>query len=340
MMAINLRHMKTKDLIYKLSYLLFLSAFVGFMTSCEDDDIGTIDRFELSVSDVPDTVAWGRDVPLKIIAANAEKIQITLTQEGVPSEAVHEETIETEKGRLVYSASISVPADGSWEGFYVIDVVAYKGNETTTETRTIYIKEGERELYLVGGSSSVGWEPSNGIKLNRHEWEDNIFHDIFVYLTVDGDGIKVLPSTTSEWNGAIGLADGELTDEDASGNFTVEEDGFYRVRFIEDNAAPLGFSGYEIVKSNWGIIGTATPGGWDDDTDMTGPSSKGDYKWTIDINLLPGEFKFRENDGWDVNVGGPMDNATFDGANYELAAGGSYKITLDLDPKGYTFSIE
>lgn len=339
--------MKTKQLIYKLSYLLFLGAFVGLMTACEDDEIGTTDRFELSVNNVPDTVAWGRDIPLEIIAANADQIQITLTQEGVPAEALHEETIETESGKLVYNASISVPADGSWEGFYVIDVVAYKGSETSTETRTLYIKEGERELYLVGGSSEVGWTPANGIKLIRHEWEHPdtkdvfVYHDIFTYLTVEGDGFKVLPSTTSDFEGAIGLDGEEMSNEEAVGNFTVEEDGFYRIRFTEDNAAPLGFSSYEIVKSNWGIIGDATPGAWDNDTDMVGPSAKGDYKWTVTLALLPGELKFRENDSWTVNVGGPMDNMTFDGPNYVLDAGGTYKVTLDLDPKkGYSFTIE
>ncbi len=339
-MAINLRLMKTKQIIYNLSYLLFLGAFVGLMTACEDDEIGTIDRFELSLGNVPDTVSWGREIPLKIIAANAERIEVSLTQEGVPNEPVHEQTIEVEPGVLIYNIAISVPADGSWEGFYVIDVVAHKGNDISVETRTLYIKEGERELYLVGGSSSVGWNPSGGVQLNRHVKDGDIFHDIFIYLTVEGDGFKVLPSTTSEWNGAIGLADGALTAEDASDNFKVEEDGFYRVRFIEDNAEQLGFSGYEIVKSDWGLIGTATPGGWDNSSPMTGPASKGDYKWTININLLPGEFKFRENDDWAVNVGGPMDNLTFDGDNHTLAAGGNYTITLDLNPAGYTFSIE
>lgn len=336
--------MKTKYLIYKLSYFLFLGAFVGLMTACEDDDIGTIDRFELSLASVPDTVSWGREIPLKIIVANADKIEVTLTQEGVPSEPVYEQTIEVEPGKLIYNIGIDVPADGSWEGFYVVDVVAYSGNDISVETQTLYIKEGERELYLVGGSSSVGWNPSGGLPLNRHEKEQDgsiiVYHDIFIYLTVDGDGFKVLPSTTKDWEGAIGLAEGELTDEDGAENFKVEEDGFYRVRFIEDNSKTLGFSGHEIVKSNWGIIGTATPGGWDNDTDMTGPTSKGDYKWTVTMNLLPGDFKFRENDAWNVDVGGPMDNLTFGGSNYTLEAGGNYTITLDLNPAGYTFSME
>ena len=42
-----------------------------------------------------------------------------------------------------------------------------------------------------------------------------------------------------------------------------------------------------------GIIGTATPGGWDNDTDMV-KSDTNDNVWILDIALLDGEAKFRE----------------------------------------------
>src|SRR5690554_7980810 len=113
-MAINLRNMKIKQIIYKLSYLLFLGVFVGLMTACEDDEIGTIDRFELSVSDIPDTVGWGMEIPLKIVAANSERIEISLTQEGVPGEAVHEETIEAESGKRSEERRVGKECRSQW----------------------------------------------------------------------------------------------------------------------------------------------------------------------------------------------------------------------------------
>lgn len=332
--------MKSYKLIQKLACLLFLFCVAAFMTSCEDEEVG-IDRFEVSVSELPDSVSGGQSIPLKIIAANAESIQIIVTPEGLPDEVAYEESIEAEGGRFVYNVNIRVPAD-DWKGYYVIDMIAHSGSETATETRTVYIKEGERELYLVGGSSEVGWEPANGIKLNRHEKDVDgvihVYHDIFTYLTVAGDGFKVVP-TRAGWEGAIGLDAGEMSNEEGVGNFTVEEDGFYRIRFEEDKAAPSGFSSYEIVKSNWGIIGSATPGSWDNDTDMVGPDSKGDYSWTATITLVEGEMKFRENDIWDVNLGGSESALTFDGANIPMTAG-TYTITLNLDPEGYTFTVK
>lgn len=330
--------MKLNHIINKLCLLIAVCFIAGFFSSCEDDDIGTIDRFELSVDDVPDTVFFGREIPLKFIIANAENVQITVTKEGVPGEFLYNETVDAEAGKMVYSQNIPVPSDGSWQGFYVIDVIAHSGGSTSSETKTLYIKEGPRELFLVGGSSEAGWEPTKALQLNRHEKDGIAYHDIFTYLTSEGDGFKILP-TQIDWTGGIGQIEGELSNEEEASNFTVEEDGFYRVRLTEDTTAPLGYIDLEIVKSDWGIIGSATPGGWDNDTDMTSPEGKGDYTWSITVELLDGEIKFRENDDWAVNVGGTESELTFDGDNIAVSAG-NYTILLNLDPDGYTYSLE
>lgn len=329
--------MKLDHILNKLCLFITVCVVAGLLTSCEDDDIGTIDRFELSVDDVPDTVFYGREIPLKLIVANAESFRMRVTKEGVPNESLYEETINVEAGRLVYNQGISVPSDGSWHGFHVVDVIAQSGSNTSTETKTLYITEGPRELFLVGGSSEAGWEPTQAIQLNRHEKDGIAYHDIFTYLTTEGDGFKILP-TQIDFTGGIGQIEGELSNEEDASNFTVEEDGFYRVRLTEDTTAPLGYTDLEIVKSNWGIIGDATPGGWDNSTDMVSPESKGDYTWSITVDLLAGEFKFRENNAWDVNVGGTESELTFDGANIPVSAG-NYTILLNLDPDGYTYSL-
>ena len=52
-----------------------------------------------------------------------------------------------------------------------------------------------------------------------------------------------------------------------------------------------------------GIIGTATPGGWDSDTDLTvNPSNP--YQWSKIITLTDGESKFRADDAWMI-IGAP-----------------------------------
>ncbi len=50
-----------------------------------------------------------------------------------------------------------------------------------------------------------------------------------------------------------------------------------------------------------GIIGTATPDGWDSDTDMV---DEGNGVYTLNVELTDGVLKFRANNDWDLNWGG------------------------------------
>ena len=61
------------------------------------------------------------------------------------------------------------------------------------------------------------------------------------------------------------------------------------------------FSAYAQI-ATVGIIGTATPGGWDSDTDMVQhPDSA--HLWTLSIDLVDGLAKFRADDAWTINWG-------------------------------------
>jgi PKD repeat protein len=51
--------------------------------------------------------------------------------------------------------------------------------------------------------------------------------------------------------------------------------------------------------------------------------------WTVTTDLTAGTFKFRANDGWDINLGGDINNLTFGGDNINAEAG-NYTITLTL----------
>ena len=90
-----------------------------------------------------------------------------------------------------------------------------------------------------------------------------------------------------------------------------------------------------------GLVGSATPNGWD------APDQKMDYNpqtgtWSITLDLVDGEFKFRKNDGWAWNLGGTQDNLVHNGDNIPVTAG-NYTITLTIiDDAGEigTFTIE
>jgi len=91
----------------------------------------------------------------------------------------------------------------------------------------------------------------------------------------------------------------------------------------------------EIKPSEWGVVGSGTPNGWD------GPDVKmwnaADGTLVAYATLKAGEIKFRKNNDWSENLGGTTDNLTPEGANIAVTAG-TYKITLNVNKK--TYSIE
>lgn len=91
----------------------------------------------------------------------------------------------------------------------------------------------------------------------------------------------------------------------------------------------------EIKPSEWGVVGSATPNGWN------GPDIK---MWnSTDGNLVAyatlsaGEIKFRKNNDWGVNLGGSNGTLSSGGSNIAVTAG-TYKITINVSKN--TYAIE
>jgi hypothetical protein len=72
---------------------------------------------------------------------------------------------------------------------------------------------------------------------------------------------------------------------------------------------------------NWGIIGSATPLGWDASTAMVFNSATGTY--SISLKLNSGELKFRLDNKWDTNYGDTGNNLSLEagGDNIPVTAG-------------------
>ena len=97
-----------------------------------------------------------------------------------------------------------------------------------------------------------------------------------------------------------------------------------------------GFSQVSI-----GIIGSATPTGWDSDTDMVpDPDSAG--IWSIVMNLTEGAVKFRQDNDWAVNWGSntfPSGVGTQDGPDIPIPAAGEFTITFNANNGEYHFTV-
>lgn len=211
---------------------------------------------------------------------------------------------------------------GTVDAFYFVIV--------DLNSKTVTVSDSPK---ILGGSVIAGWDPGSSISMQMVEPG---VYDTYQYITVDGSGFKFVPQK-SGWSGDLGASKttvGTLaqTDED---NLNVAKDGFYRVRTNMNNFT------YNVTETSWGIIGDASPGGWDNDTNMTMTAAKGEYIWKADITLKAGEIKFRANDGWVINFGdnGVNGSLEYGGDNIKVTAG-TYHIELILNSiTGFRYTI-
>lgn len=194
-----------------------------------------------------------------------------------------------------------------------------------------------------------GWNAGNAPLIaasdfGRTDFEGYVWLDgEFKFVAQSADGTFNFPPAGGPDYGDNGDFSGILA-ETGELNCTAIA-GYYRVRantgaITVEN--PEGMT-YSTTAVSWGIIGAATPTGWDSDTDFTyNPTTK---KLEIaSIALVPGAFKFRGNNAWSNG----FDLGTVDADGYLQPGGdltfsgtaGNYKVILDLsNPRKYTYEL-
>ncbi len=133
---------------------------------------------------------------------------------------------------------------------------------------------------------------------------------------------------------SFGDADNDGILERGDDTITAPESGLYSVSV---NFSDLTYS---LEPASWGIIGDATPLGWDEDIDMEWDAELGALKVVQDLNV--GALKFRRNDNWDVSLGDNDADAVldFDGDNIIINEAGPYEILLFINKPDYTFQLK
>jgi len=201
-------------------------------------------------------------------------------------------------------------------------------------------------LYFVGAPQGYygtnAWTPENGIPMRYiGDGTTKVFE---AYVKVNaGDGFKftsALSWTEGNYGTIGGAQDGNLENSGGSSDIKVAETdgpGLYYVQVDIDNLK------YKAVKMNWGIIGAATPGGWDGETAMTYDFDNN--KFTITSTLTADEMKFRatnasqfifgSSEAWKFNVGNSDPKTAWDqnAPNFSVTAG-SHAIELSFTLAG------
>ena len=192
----------------------------------------------------------------------------------------------------------------------------------TLDMNNLTYTVGTPVLYMAGDAN--GWATNDYLA-----GDDGVHFTGYMYLNQNGFKFCTQP----EWKGTNYGADFN-TAADAANITMTEEAGYYKVD------VDLSAKTYTLIPiTTIGIIGSASPNGWDSDVDMTYVPYNAETKelgyWEAkDITLASGEIKFRANDDWAINWGGDTNALTQGGDNISVEAG-TYDIKLYAWANGY-----
>ncbi|MBK8967950.1 MAG: SusE domain-containing protein [Lewinellaceae bacterium] len=176
-----------------------------------------------------------------------------------------------------------------------------------------------------------GWNEKDETTVVYSVKSDNKYEGYLYFANPDGE-YKYVENFSWDVNYGDTGANGTL---DAGGdNIKLTAAGMYRLN------ADLNALTHTFALTNWGIIGDATPTGWDSDTDMIYDAI--DRKLTITMDLIGGnKIKFRANDDWPVNLGDNDANGSLEygGADIVVPESGNYTIDLILSGAIYTYKL-
>lgn len=124
------------------------------------------------------------------------------------------------------------------------------------------------------------------------------------------------------WDYNYGSTAGNDTLDAGGTNIAISIEGDYAITL--DLSKPLQ---YTYSANLWSLIGSAPPGNWDTDTDLSWDPVE--EVFTVTVDLDPGEMKFRANHDWAYDLGGDLNALSPGGSNIAISTAGNYTITLD-----------
>jgi hypothetical protein len=223
----------------------------------------------------------------------------------------------------------------------------YNGSASTVAavyTNTILVSITPYGLSLYVPGAYQGWDPSTAPLLAPLDGKAGLYEG---YVNIAGSGIQYFKYTNApDWN-HTNYGDGgsgTFSTDGLAAGLSVSNGGYYEL------TADLNTNKWTATLMTWGIIGDATPGGWDNDTQMGYDAVNQVWKLTANMKQN-GSFKFRANNAWTVDFGidnsgklvyadNPFFGYTAGLNNLSVSADGNYTIILDLHVPGkYTYQL-
>ena len=204
-------------------------------------------------------------------------------------------------------------------------------SETKTFTATPFTTDLSTPWGVVG--SITGWGGSPDIPF----WKTTTPNVLVAYLGVEvGNEIKFRKD--ADWAENFGSEDVATTPNGFGGslaaggaNIVVPTAGQFKFTLDLNNNT------FVAEKFQWGLVGSATPNGWDGpDAQVLSFDGINEVWYANNIVLNTGELKIRQNNAWDINFGGSNGSLAAGGDNISVTAG-TYNIVVDFN--NLTYSI-
>lgn len=177
-----------------------------------------------------------------------------------------------------------------------------------------------------------GWKPEDETTVIYSIKSDDKYEG-YVYFSDPATMYKY--TETPSWEVNWGDDGGDGTLEPSGADIAATQGiGLYRLN------VDLKARTHTAVKTDWGVIGDATPGGWDTDTDMVYDETSGTLKVTMDLTG-GGFIKFRANNDWVIDFGDDDANGDlqYGGENIAISESGNYTIELILNQARYLYKL-
>jgi starch-binding outer membrane protein SusE/F len=288
---------------------------------------------------------WGASTPLTYNSTkDVWESELTLTAGALKFRANNGWDINYGTGNIdALAGSLSFDAAAiniAEPGNYIVSVDFSQKNApyafTYSVTKSSNVPEPSK-LWLPG--SYQGWSPSTAPTIYA---VSDVAYEGYVFIPV-GAGFKF--TSAPDWD-HINYGDSGtpnlLTTDGSKDGLSLPNPGYYKFYV---NTSTLAYN-IDLI-TTWGLIGTATSGGWDNSTAMT--YDQANDVWKVTADLAAGALKFRANNGWGINYGVGDTNAlegnlVWDAASINIGEAGNYTVTLDFSrseaPYRYTYSVK
>lgn len=343
------------------NYLIIAGLALTTLAACEKDE----DRLTIaSTATAPALTASATSVSLTSASAGNEALRLNWTAADYGFNAPVQYTVQMDKRGGTFAAPVTISAGASTSlsvtgadlnqnliklgltpgaaspvDVRVMAAISRPGSDAnntvystaTTVTATPYqVIVSYPSLYVPGAYQS--WTPQMAPAIVSVT--DNKVYEGYVYF---GTASEFKFTSARNWDntnyGATSTT-GKLSTDGGAGNLSVAAPGYYLLK------ADVNALTYSATKTDWAIIGAATPNGWDTETPMTfDPTTN---TWRITLDLKADEFKFRANNAWDINFGdtGANGSLEYGGDNIKVATAGKYLVVLNLSNGGnYTYTL-